>query len=315
MSLTSMLKGKTEKDIQFQKILKNIIYPTPSFSTLSGKKAFSMEYQNLVPYSLSKTYYASVVGICFDYLARFMIARYIKNAKVKKRAYENLVAEQGLEIFRYFIREKSIYQEIEENYKEGLNLCARFINNKRSDFDKIINFSGHLASLEVIARTGMPPTDLRASFLDDTNIEITEDLKKLCNVFEEKFINSALLNEKSEVIFNPNFEIASISCGGADADIFIDGTLYDFKCTKNRNYDWVQCAQLVGYYMLNVINTRCGGKGMGKDNYRKQYEIDRVSFYRSRYGEIETLDIKLLDKNKLEDGIEEVRKMLGLEFI
>lgn len=315
MSLTSMIKGKTEKDIQFQKIIKNIIYPTPSFSTLSGKKSFSMEYEDLVPYSLSKPYYASVVGICFDYLARFMIARNLKNAKVKKTAYGNLVAEQGLEFFRYVMRGNAICHEVEEDYKEGLNLCARFINNKSIDFDKIINFSGHLASLESIARTGMPPADLRQSLLGDTNKEITEDLKKLCNVFEDRFINSGLLKEKSEVIFNPNFGNASISCGGADADIFIDGTLYDFKCTKNRNYDWGQCAQLIGYYMLNVIETRCGGKGMGRDNYRKLYEIDRVSFYRSRYGEIETLDIKLLDENKLEDGIEELRKMLGLEFI
>lgn len=315
MSLTSMLKGKTEKDMQFQNILKNIIYPTPSFSTLSGKKAFSMEYEDLVPYSLSKTHYASVVGICFDYLARFIIANNIKNAKTKKRAYENLVAEQGLEMFRYYLKGTSICKAVEENYKEGLSLCARFINNKRSDFDKIINFSGHLASLESIARTGKPPADLRESLLGDTNIEITEDLKKLCNVFEDRFINSGLLKEKSEVMFNPNFGMASIPCGGADADIFIDGTLYDFKCTKNRNYNWIQCAQLIGYYMLNVIDTRCGGKGMGKDNYRKQYEIDRVSFYRSRYGEIETLDINMLDKNKLEDGIEKLRKILGLEFI
>ena len=75
MSLKSMLSGNTEEEIQFQNILKNIINPRPSFTTVSGKKAFSDEYEELAPYSLSNQYYSILVGMGFDYLARFIVAK------------------------------------------------------------------------------------------------------------------------------------------------------------------------------------------------------------------------------------------------
>ena len=39
-----------------------------------------------------------------------------------------------------------------------------------------------------------------------------------------------------------------------------------------------------------------------------EYSIDRLAFYRSRFGEIEYVDVKLLDEDKVEQGIEEEAK-------
>ena len=33
--------------------------------------------------------------------------------------------------------------------------------------------------------------------------------------------------------------------------IYIDGTLYDFKCTKKERYVWKDVAQILGYYLLS----------------------------------------------------------------
>jgi len=96
MSLTSMLKGKTERDQHFQSILRNLINTKPPFYTRSGREPFSKEYEELVPYSLSSPFQASLVGTGFDYLARFIIAKNINNKQDKKTAYSNLVAEKGL---------------------------------------------------------------------------------------------------------------------------------------------------------------------------------------------------------------------------
>lgn len=98
MSLKSMLIGKTEKDTQFQNALKNIINPRPSFTTVSGKKAFSDEYEELVPYSLSNPYYSTLIGMSFDYLARFIVAKNLKNINNKKFAYSNLWQRRDLNI-------------------------------------------------------------------------------------------------------------------------------------------------------------------------------------------------------------------------
>lgn len=306
MSLTSMIKGKTEKDIEFQNILKNIINPRPLFTTVSSKKAFSSEYEELAPYSLSNPYYSTIVGMAFDYISRFIIAKKLKDKNIKKLAYSNLVAEHGLKKMEK-ITEKKLYKILDKKYEQGKKVCERFINKEKINFDEILYFSGYLASLESIARSGLPPLDINKSLIEDIDIEIINDLRILSNVFQNNFMNSEIINEDSNVIFNPKFSIGSICCGGADADVLIDGTLYDFKCTKSRTYSWIECAQLVGYYLLSIINIRCGETD-------DEQIINNLAFYRSRYGEIEKFNVTLLDENKVEQAIEELGKLWGLEF-
>lgn len=228
------------------------------------------------------------------------------------------MAEKGLKHLER-TTEKKLYKELDRKYERGIKVYKQFINNEKSDFDALLYFAGYLASLESVSRSGLPPLDIEKSLIDDTDIEIINDLRILCNVFENKFINSGILKKNSLVIFNPKFGIASMCCGGADADIFIDGTLYDFKCTKNRRYKWDECAQIVGYFLLNIIDIRCGGKGMGLGTgfefSIEEYGISRLAFYRSRFGEIEYIDVASLDENNVEQGIEELRKLWKLDFI
>lgn len=310
MSLKSMIKGKTEKDIKFQNVLKNIITPRPSFITVSEKIAFSSEYEELSPYTLSNPYYATLVGMAFDYIARFIIAKKLKDKNIKKLAYSNIVAKHGLEIMKR-MTDKKLYKILDKKYEKGIKTCEQFINSKKIDFDEILYFSGYLASLESVARSGIPPLDIKKGLINDLDIEIINDLRILCEIFSNKFINSEIIRENSNVIFNPKFGVASMFCGGADADVFVDGILYDFKCTKSRGYSWIECAQLVGYYLLNIIDIRCGGRGIGIND---EHSIQKLAFYRSRYGEIEIIDVNLFDEDKVEQGIEELRKLWGLQF-
>jgi hypothetical protein len=313
MSLTSILHGKTEKDKQFQNILKTIINPRPSFSTVSGKKAFSAEYEELVPYSLSNPYYSTLVGIGFDYFARFIIASKLSSKNNKQAVFNHLAAERGLNKLEKMI-DKNVYNTLIKKYEEGIKTCEQFVNNKSFNFDDMFYFVVYLASLEAVARSGMPPLDIKKSLINDPDIEIINDLKKNCKIFENRFVNKGIVNENSSVIFNPTFGMVSLHCGGADADIFIDSTLYDFKCIKSRGYNWSECAQIVGYYLLNIIDIRCGGHGIGINKNGDEYSIDSLAFYRSRYGEIEKLEVELLGEDKVEQGIEELRKLWGLNF-
>jgi len=43
-----------------------------------------------------------------------------------------------------------------------------------------------------------------------------------------------LIDTNSEVIYNPNFGVAFAFVGGADREIIIDGTLYDFKSVYKK---------------------------------------------------------------------------------
>lgn len=51
MSLTSILKSSKERDKEFQSILREIIPKKNEFYTLSGKSAFTKEYEMVVPHN------------------------------------------------------------------------------------------------------------------------------------------------------------------------------------------------------------------------------------------------------------------------
>lgn len=311
MSLSSMLKGKSEKEIQLQNILKNLITPRPSFATLSGKKAFSEEYEDLAPYNLSNPYYSTLVGMAFEYLVRLIVAKNLKNDIDKTPTYSRLMS--GI-AFKFLGRttDRSTMEVLKRKYRDGQKACEAYTNRQECDFDEILNFAGYLASLEAIVRSGgIPPNDINKSLVEDTNKEIVESLRTLSRVFEEKFIGGGILKENSTVIFNPAFSpLISLCCSRAYGDMFIDGTLYSFKCNKSKGYSWTECAQMIGHYLLTVIDLRYSRNDINLD----EDTIERLAFYRSRCGEIEYMDIKSFDKNKVEKAIEELIRLWGLEF-
>ena len=83
MSLSSKLAGKNSEDKELQEILKEILPKKEKFKTVSGKEAFSTNTVDKAPYNLSNKYYSSLVGIAFDYLARFTVGILLQ--KIKKR--------------------------------------------------------------------------------------------------------------------------------------------------------------------------------------------------------------------------------------
>lgn len=93
--------------------------------------------------------------------------------------------------------------------------------------------------------------------------------------------------------------------GGAHADIFINGTLINFKCTKDRGYKWHDFAQLVSYFILSIIDVRSGEFGI----HESELAISRLAIYKGRYGEIEYVDTYHIDKSKLEKAIYELQKL------
>ena len=115
----------------------------------------------------------------------------------------------------------------------------------------------------------------------------------MCNAFKNTFIEKDLVHTTSLVIFNPMFGIGSLACGGADADIYIDGVLYDFKSTKTIGYNKLDVAQLSMYYYLNIIASyaeHCKIPATLKD-----YNILKIAFYKARFGEIEYCDTTFFD--------------------
>ena len=297
MSLTSMINGRRPEDAAFRGLLKSTMPDKALFRTHSEKKAFAgSEYEMLAPYQLSSRGYAGLVGTAFDYLARVLVARAIRDHKSRCLRLE--VAERGLRLLdvEYRVGEEAL-RRINTRYADSRCRLNYFVHEQDdAPIEQIISICCFLARLDHLARQSfehqLPYMETTLTvLLSDELSEITEDLKRLSDVFSRRFIDAGVMNQDSAVMFNPCF-MSSLLLGGADADIFIDGTLYDLKTSKEPGYKWQDVAQMWGYYLLSRDDGRFAPMGLLQfyDGPLLKGGVKRLAFYRARFGEIEYVD-------------------------
>lgn len=280
MSLTTLING------EFKDFFKEAIPSKKEFKTFSGKSAFSKEYVQYAEYKLKNPYNSTIVGTAFDYLARWTIAKNING--MKEDSYSKLIAEHGLKYCERAAKRDKKYNSIQKKYDDGIKNVERFVNESSNETD-IIKIAIFFAKLENIWRSRIPRFCIDIEKLLEVEKEVFDDLVVLVEVFQTKFIDSGIVTPDSIVVYNPTFGDASYFCGGADAYIYIyiDGTLYDFKCTKKERYVWKDVAQILGYYLLDCISK----DHKDQENDLDKYEIRRIAFYKARFGEIEYYDV------------------------
>lgn len=342
MSLKSILTGKGEFDRAMQEVIKKNLPSKEDFSAAYSEVAFT-KYEVLAPYELSKPSDASVVGTAFDYLARIMIAQPLEENKeysilglkalaglkrIEKRLDEKdarTLRDRYIEVLITFI--DYVYSNfaplpkkiIEKCRQEELEAWTKYLSISQfsshvpcTNVDELIEGAYYYAKLEQAYRTGgMLPEDGIRSFVCGPSEEVYRDISNLCHVFAERFMDAGFVHSDSVVIFNPSFGIASYACGGADADVYIDGVLYDFKTSKNTGYSWQETAQLVMYYYLNEIVASIDEPDMPEAAAQlAEYSILKLAFYKARFGEIEYLDTNYFDTEEAEDNFNEISDLL-----
>ncbi|MEH7504925.1 hypothetical protein V7152_23435 [Neobacillus drentensis] len=306
MSLTSKINGKTKRDKEFREILLSIEPNKEDYYTLSKKIPFSDEYSTLVQNVLpNPQHQSSLVGIAFDYLARFKIAQLLKRVDV----LNGMVSLNGFKKLWRITPEFFNNKSMNEPYLSWMDEIRQFIND--DSISTLYEIAVHLAKLEQIVRTGVKNEDINVDYLlfEPAPEEVINDLDNLIAVFEEKFMIPEIINKKSEVVFNPKFGVGSALVSGADADIFIDGTLYDFKTTKDQTLAKKDNLQLIGYFILNELAIETSS-----DLLDFQYEymiIKRIAFYKARFGEIEYYDA---DKHLPYEDVKQKLKEIAEHF-
>lgn len=301
MSLTSKLDAKNKKDKEFKDILIHVEPEKGDYYTLSGKLPFSEEYNMHVPYNLSNIHNASLVGIAFDYLARFRIAQFVKDETVIR----DLVAYNGFKKLNNYI---DIPVEILDSWLEKVLM---FINDSSISISHLYEISVKLAKLEQVSRVRINKETINRDYfiIENSPDEVINELDNLLKLFEEKFMIPEIINEKSNVIFNPKFGVSSLLVSGADADIYIDGVLYDFKTSKDKSLKQKDNLQMIGYYLLNDLAKATISDDLGF-NYTYM-EIQKLSYYKARFGEIEYYDV---EKHLPYEGVKPKLKQLAEYF-
>lgn len=263
------------------------------YRTVSGKKVFSNEYQLIVPNDFDDRSFASVAGTAFDYMARFIIARFCYN--YKEESLTDLKSTEGLNSFEGDLREE--FNEVNISIIDRLR---NFIFNKSElNLNTLARYCCFLARLEHCARTNWTPNESLINFMRVENKEIILELVKMAALFYKNFIISGMVKIDSEIVYNPKFGKCSKFLEGADADIFIDGVLWDFKTTKNflsKSDDEVQLWQ---YY---IYDKACK---MADDASSSLFDFDikAVAFYKARFGEIEFLKISKINYNLIYSAV------------
>ena len=307
MGLKSMLKNPEIKNI-----IKPILPTKFTFTTNLGwnVEAFTKNYTLLATNELTDKGDAKLVGIAFDYMARFIVANHIEHNK--KSVLENMVCEKVFDLLK-----NDVFDRTKRLYEDKIKRIENYILNcSTDDYDTIILDVLTLARFEQIYRCGIAYIIPIIKDAHIKNLELREDLKKNCEIFKKVFIDSGLVKKGSIVVFNPNFGVWSYKCFGADADIFIDGVLYDFKCVSKNSYRIDDIAQICGYYLLHrLTQMKDNAEGFeDKSNAPaplRNMTIKAIALYKSRFGAIECYDVNKFDKEKFDEVLEQVRVFIN----
>ncbi|MBR5534971.1 MAG: hypothetical protein IKU62_09025, partial [Ruminiclostridium sp.] len=278
--------------------IKQITPKKEEFTSLSGGPCFNKKQPCLMPYNLSSKYLAMRSGVAFDYLARFLIAQKVKD--YKDDALSGLVAE------RMFTMSSSRWFGYETERAEGLNWYRGILEEVSEAIAEDSVFSQRILDICVLlgkieqekrgGRTQNPKFELTAE-----DVEVVQDLKLLADVFVEKFL--PLVEENGVIVFNPTFGIGSRMVGGADADVYIDGVIYDFKVHKESKWRIADARQLMGYYILDSI----AKDAEDSSNKLKKNQVNRVAIYSARYGEVFFYDFGKCALDKIQEVKAEIR--------
>lgn len=304
------------QNTELKKILKPILPTKYTFTTNLGwnVEAFSKNYPLLATNELTDKGDAKLVGIAFDYMARFIIANYIENNK--KNVLENMVCGKVFDVLKNVLTNE-LLDQYKRVYANIIMRIEDYIMNGSNGYYSIIRDVLTLARFEQISRV-YGTTDI-TTIIDNAaikDVELEEDLKKNCEIFEKVFIESGLVNKNSTVVFNPHFGVWSYKCFGADADIFIDGVLYDFKCVSKSGYRIDDVAQICGYYLLHRLTQMTDNEGEFEDEENasvplKNMTIKAVALYKSRFGAIEQYDVSKFNKEELDLVLEQVKEFIN----
>ena len=205
-----------------------------------------------------------LIGTAFDYRLRMHLAgRYFWDEKILEGL--QLMQEAGSGNKKYqddkwaeTTREQlSEILEGEEQETAKKSLILGYLDAGLRSGGKwpktLIDLAGSIKPKEILTKK---------KYLASIPNQLSDEIQTLIRGAEPEFPMN-----NTEIVLGPTFT-GSQCAGGADADIILDGCLYDIKTTANPNNNFPDhIRQILGYLLLDWDNT---------------YEIKQVGFYFSR---------------------------------
>lgn len=209
-------------------------------------------------------------GASFDYLARFHIARVLRDSNiavhqrqwiseyVQDRLYPNVVDDHGYDIGA---------NERWHGYLNDAHAEARAYIDGQVTVHWLAVLVQYMAHVDLFVRTMMG-----ANMNFDACGRVARELITMINQFQP----IELFAPKERVILNPTFALSD-DIGGADADLIVDNRLIEFKTTKRLSLTKGILLQLAGYAVLHDLG------GTMIDDVIDRNPINSVCVYFARH--------------------------------
>lgn len=255
-----------------------------------SKKDFTGDFHAplVVPYNCDRVE-ANLIGAASDWAFRLLIAQKCGESNFfESSVFSGIRDEDTPDIFD----EKGYV--LCEDFIEALNNVEGkfrdFVGSENSLSDDLLMDCLYLGIEEQWLRTHCEVQESRVK--SPLSEDAYEDYKGIISVFQENFLEN--ISADANVIFNPVFGEASQSLGGADADIIIDNSIIDFKCSKDINtHHALHSKQLAGYCILNHSSP--------------VHKINRMCIYSGRTG--------VLHQYVISDDIDSKFRLISKEII
>lgn len=219
------------------------------------------------------------IGTAFDYLLRFHLQKLLSDPeRLKKPVW---IASAGVASRRGQSDEKSAL----EAFKNAAERFAAFQNGATCD-EPLIESCLHLAQFDEMFREGSFPFDSAVPKVD------IEDMSAILQVVPWHRFETR--GSQLPPIFNPTFGLGSAVVGGADADFWLDETLFELKTVRAARLTARMHFQLLGYCVLHELSPNQGAGA--------RREIRQVAIYFSRFGKIMRFNVnELIQSQKFDE--------------
>lgn len=271
---------------------------------LSSNKPFvPKEAEIKLPLDPALSHQATTLGMAFDYAARFRIAKTMGKV-AQKASLTNLVADQAA-IVAGMDRIYTLMSSQVENLVNEAKETVRFYYANKASLTKMLQAAYVLALFEGVARSGhfFFGSDELIPIVIEIPKGMIEELQRLLGLFESSFL--PLVRPDSVVVFNPKFAVPA-PIGGSDGDIYLDGTLYDFKVVSGFANWKKEEEQILGYYYLDRLAKE---KKANITSFLKDCPILHLAFYEARLGEVVVCDVT--GDEPFAQGYEELGSLLA----
>lgn len=295
---------------EFKSFIRERIPKKTQFVSSTGYASFDKRIPKMVDRGFISPHETTLVGEYSDLVFCIEIARFIDDNK--ETALDSIIMS-AVDIYNHAIKFHISSDSYEYNFFDNtIATITSYVYGEDIELDRIIECAAILHKAQNYIHSITAGELFFSNFFGSTEKYIVDKVKLLVEVFRKKFLGSGIINKNSDVFCHPNFDPWGGLCGGAIADLYVDGTLYDFKSRDIMGYKWFDIAQLYSYYALNCL---CGysfetfGYKCGNIADKK---IKSIALYYSRFGDIEKCDIENCDVSLSKETIISLGNMIVL---